>query len=278
MKRLTPVIVSVLSLVILAADPAMANITTNQRRAWGPGCTPASQLVRVRFASGASMTVNVGMAEAFSALAITFQSFGYSPRPQDTGAYNCRTITDGQGVSLHGLGLAGDVTWQLNARGAPRGDIRRVPGMVAAIKAIRTNSGAQVFRWGGDFRPPAFIDDMHFEGIQPPWVMATGINWATVARGGAPVPAPIFRPGVPLRPSLPGVIGGPRVPTVSACRVTHRHQVVHRHPGGRRHVHIVRHVHRCRTVVHIHRVRHRHRGGRVHVHLVRHSHRRLVRS
>ncbi len=257
MRRLTVALTAVLvGLGLLVAPTAQGSVTTEMRRAWGPNCTAANNLARVTFPSGARITVNKGAAEAFTALATTTQAHNYHVRPTNergepvTGAYVCRRITNGTGVSLHGLGIAADLNWDRNPYG------RRLitdwpPAMVRDIEGIRTNSGRTVFRWGGRYSPPG-IDAMHVELIQPPAVMASGINWSTVARGGAPVPAPVFKPGVPVRSVVPAVVGGTRATARPKARPATRSRV-------RYHTH--RHCHRDRRRPRCHTARHRINSG-----------------
>ena len=179
MLRRLAVALGALALGLGILPAAGADSTSQLRRSWGPNCATAGQLARVSFVSGSRITVHAQAAEAFTALAATTQSFRYHVRPRDTGAMNCRRITGGSGVSLHGLGIAADLNWQTNPYG------RRLvtdmpPAMVTAIKAIRTNAGRQAFRSGGDFRP--MVDPMHFEVTVSPAVLASGINWSTGAR------------------------------------------------------------------------------------------------
>lgn len=138
--------------------------------------------------------------DAYRALDACFRAHGYRVRKDDTGAYNCRRITGGTGYSLHAYGpadrftfwtgvtiataLAVDINWQTNPYG------RRLvtdmpPAMIAAIKAIRTRSGRQVWRWGGDYSGNK--DAMHFEIVCSPQDLATGIDPATVP-GHTPPP------------------------------------------------------------------------------------------
>ena len=55
--------------------------------------------------------------------------------------------------------------------------------MVDEIKAIRTNNGVNVFRWGGDYSGNK--DAMHYEIVASPAEIATGI-----ATGSQPIPTP----------------------------------------------------------------------------------------
>lgn len=98
-----------------------------------------------------------------------------------TGAFVCRQITDGVGYSLHAYGTAIDLNWLLNGRGY-HATYNLPHALVGDILAIRTNSGAQVWGWGGNYTsaPP---DYMHFEIVASPAEIAGGIR-----RGATPVP------------------------------------------------------------------------------------------
>jgi peptidoglycan hydrolase-like protein with peptidoglycan-binding domain len=86
---------------------------------------------------------------------------------------NCRKITGGSGYSLHAYGIAADLNWSTNPYGSRL--VTDMPGaMIADIKAIRTNNGKQVFRWGGDYKGNK--DAMHFEVICTPADLATGLQ------------------------------------------------------------------------------------------------------
>lgn len=139
---------------------------------------------------------------AYRALDTVMHRHDYHPRPGVTGAYNCRKITGGSGYSLHAYGvgdiftfwtgvrcatsLAVDINWDTNPYG-PRLVTDMPRPMIDDIQAIRTNSGAQVWRWGGYYRGNK--DAMHFEIVCSPSDLATGIDPATV-RSATPDAAP----------------------------------------------------------------------------------------
>ena len=122
----------------------------------------------------------------------------YYPRP--IGGYTCDMDNGGYGCSLHGYsGCAMDIDPALNPyiRGT-RWDFSRckfTKKQVDAVLAIRTNSGAQVFRWGGDFG-----DYMHWQMNCRPEDIKTGINPATVPEwDGLPISPPIETGGEDVR-------------------------------------------------------------------------------
>jgi peptidoglycan hydrolase-like protein with peptidoglycan-binding domain len=180
--------------------------TSELRRLWVPAC--ACELTVLLLHSGARASVAKATAEAFRAIDGVMQSAGYAPRAADTGGYNCRKITGGTGHSLHAFGIAVDYNWNSNPF---RSDGKLVtdmpPKMVSAIKAIRTNGGAPVFRWGGDFT--RVKDAMHFEVVASPRELASGIDWPQVD----------VREPDPKRPATwPVLQRGDRGPTVTALQ------------------------------------------------------------
>jgi peptidoglycan hydrolase-like protein with peptidoglycan-binding domain len=155
--------------------------TAQIRKLWDPPCDFERR--NLTLYSGATLWgLNVAAYEAFQALDAVMRTFGYVPRANssggwETGAYNCRRITNGTGFSLHAYGIAADI----NARTNPYGKklITDMPGaMVTAARAMRTRRGLQVFRWGGDY--PRFKDAMHYEVVASPDELAAGIDWGTV--------------------------------------------------------------------------------------------------
>lgn len=155
--------------------------TADLRKVWGPPCEFERRTLTMH--SGATLRgLNAAVYESFQALDAVMRTFGYVPRSNspgawETGAYNCRKITNGSGFSLHAYGIAADI----NARTNPYGKrlITDMPlAMVAAIKAIRTREGHAVFRWGGDYRSNK--DAMHYEVVASPREVASGIDWSTV--------------------------------------------------------------------------------------------------
>jgi len=155
--------------------------TAQIRRLWDPPCDFEKRNLTLH--SGATLHgLNLAVVEAFQALDGVMRTFSYVPRANssgawETGAYNCRRITGGSGFSLHAYGIAADI----NARTNPYGKIliTDMPSaMVAAVKAIKTTKGIQVFRWGGDY--PTNKDGMHYEVVVSPDELSAGIDWNTV--------------------------------------------------------------------------------------------------
>jgi hypothetical protein len=169
------------------------NSTTTQRQLYAPACSGKGAM----------------FIEALRALNTCLRRWNYRPKSGETWGYNCRRITGGTGYSLHAYGPGGlFVFWSgvritsaiatdINSLANPYGPrlVTDMPReMVEAILAIRTNSGRQVFGWGGNYRNNK--DAMHYEVVCDPADLRSGINWHTVA-GAAPAPAPA---PIPLPP------------------------------------------------------------------------------
>lgn len=156
--------------------------TAELRRLWAPACDFTRRTLALH--SGATLAgLNTDVFEAFQALDAIMRTFRYVPRSNtptawETGAYNCRKITNGSGFSLHAYGIAADINARTNPFG-PRLVTDMPYAMVSAVKAIRTRDGTQVFRWGGDYRTNK--DAMHYEVVASPTEMRSGIDWATVS-------------------------------------------------------------------------------------------------
>ena len=169
----------------------MASITGRLRGQYAPPCSNDRTVLNLHGAGRISIR-NVTI-DAFRALNACLVKHRYSTRRADTGAFNCRRITGGSGYSLHAYGIAADLNWSTNPYG--RRLVTDMPGaMVRDIKAIRTNNGKTVFRWGGDYSTNK--DAMHYEVICPPADLRSGINPRTVpgastppSSGGRPVPS-----------------------------------------------------------------------------------------
>lgn len=151
--------------------------TSALRAIWGPACQTA-RFVTIPFGKdGARITVDKRCVEAFNALAAVMEKHGYRITPPDVGAYNCRQITGGTNYSLHAYGIAVDVNWLNNPYGPVLHTDMPLPMVREISPGIVTNSGAQVFRWGGDYSGNK--DAMHFEIVASPAELATGIKPVT---------------------------------------------------------------------------------------------------
>ena len=176
----------------------MAVLTTAQARAaWGPACQP-DRGVTLDLNGTGRVYVDRRITDAVRALNACLVAFHYLTRRADTGAYNCRRITGGTLPSLHAYLIALDINWTSN----PYSTVLRTDmpaGMVGAITAIRTMSGAVVWRWGGAYTG-RHKDAMHYEVVCTPAELATGIDWTTVP-GYTPAKVPYaWVPEVLLHP------------------------------------------------------------------------------
>lgn len=156
--------------------------TSELRRLWGPPCQ--GPFVKLALHGEGVVSVKASAATAFRALNDVLIKHDYKTRRADTGGYNCRKITGGDGYSLHAYAIAIDVNWLSNPYG-PRLITDMPRSMIEDIEAIRTKSGHAVFRWGG--RYAGNKDAMHFEIICSPAQLATGIRPSTTEPGPVPI-------------------------------------------------------------------------------------------
>lgn len=144
--------------------------------AWGHACYKG-KFATVTLFGGGQVSIRPEILQATSALSICLRVFGYHSEPSDTGGFVCRHKTDSSEVSNHGRGIAIDINWRSNPYGHTLSTNMPFP-MVQAICGIRTNSGARVWNWGGNWSGNK--DAMHYEIVCTPADLRTGINWATV--------------------------------------------------------------------------------------------------
>lgn len=160
--------------------------TNDMRNLWGPPCQ-ASEMVLRYLPGGARAYVHRLTFEAWGAFGCIAQAHAYAldPRPEKTGAYNCRKITGGDNFSLHAYGIALDVNPDAN----PYRRDRLVTDMPAAflqdVRRVRTRDGVRVFRWGGDWdwdpgTRESVFDAMHFELQASRAEIMVGLDWNTV--------------------------------------------------------------------------------------------------
>jgi hypothetical protein len=130
------------------------------------------------------------LVDAWSAAERALIATGYD-KASIVGSYNCRDIEGGAGRSLHAFRLALDIDPGPNRRQGKGAKMdwskcKITRDQVKAVEAIRTRSGAQVFRSGVVFKNP---DPMHFQIVCRKADIDSGINWKTVP-GPAPAPGP----------------------------------------------------------------------------------------
>jgi hypothetical protein len=103
-------------------------------------------------------------------------------RQKDCGGYNPRKVRGStEVISNHGSGTAEDLNWQLHVRGK-RGTFSAAK--VKAIRKILAFCGGAV-RWGGDFKTT--VDEMHFEIVGPPSLVARIADKIRVWRAGSAI-------------------------------------------------------------------------------------------
>lgn len=155
----------------------MGMSTNDLRDEWAPPCE--CTLITLDLYGEGRVSVRVEIVDAVDALNAALIEWDYRTRREDTGAYNCRMITGGDDYSLHAYAIALDLNWSTNPYGPyhpPRTDMPAA--MTDAIQAIRTNTGAQVWRWGGTYS--GNTDAMHFEIWCRRSDIASGIDPRTV--------------------------------------------------------------------------------------------------
>jgi LAS superfamily LD-carboxypeptidase LdcB len=189
-----------------AARSRPAVLTTARlRRAWRAYECAEQRMVRLRLFGKWNTPVNPETVDAWRALEQALTGAGY--HPHRAWVFNCRNIGGQQTRSLHAYGLAIDIDHAQPAcnvnRATPDGrpvrfstaatkeercrDVRAgtadtsfTPQQVAAVEAIKTVDGHQVFAWGGRWRTTK--DTMHFQINVEPAELARGLT--------QPAPAP----------------------------------------------------------------------------------------
>jgi peptidoglycan hydrolase-like protein with peptidoglycan-binding domain len=152
-----------------------------RRAAYGKPCGKIATAASVVI-DGRMFKCRVEAVEPFQAWEQIRAGHGYQLTGNDTGIYNCRHMNndDSKPMSFHSWGMALDVNWLENPAGSKL--VTDIPqAMINDILALRTNSDARVFRWGGDWdwdgisSDHSFIDAMHWEVVAHPLDLATGI-------------------------------------------------------------------------------------------------------
>ena len=173
----------------LPARPAarVRILTTSQlRNDWRAYECAEHRMVRLRLFGRWNTPVNPVTVDAWRALERAMTATGY--QVHRAWVYNCRDISGQHTRSLHAFGLAIDIddsrpTCNVNRATPDRREVRFspaptkeerctdvhagvadtsfTPAQVAAIEAIRTVDGQQVFAWGGRWHTTK--DTMHFQ-------------------------------------------------------------------------------------------------------------------
>jgi hypothetical protein len=177
--------------------------TAALRNAWREYRCATNRMVQLRLFGKWNTPVNPKTVDAWRALESTLAAVGYDVHR--AWVYVCRNIAGQKAASLHAYGLAIDIDHagprcnpnnptpdrrKVRFSTAPtklercrdvqhgRADTAFTSGQVAAVEAIRTVDGHQVFAWGG--RWPTTKDTMHFQINVTPQELERGIAPETV--------------------------------------------------------------------------------------------------
>ena len=120
--------------------------------------------------------------EAFEQVRARHDYTIHAPYPAgDSGMYNCRHIGGDpeRPMSVHAWAGALDANWRTNPDGSRLQTDMPKP-LRDDLHALRTRSGAPLFRWGGDWdRDPrtghSYYDAMHWEIVATPAEIASGV-------------------------------------------------------------------------------------------------------
>lgn len=187
-----------------ASGPAQPRTTTFLNSAWSRYACTDKDMVQQQVLSTRT-PVNPLTVDAWAALARALLSTGYEAKA--TWAYTCRLIAGSTQRSLHSFGIALDIdpSWNPHLKNtvgpvrfsteptqagriadvlAGRAETVFTPQQVAAVEAIRTVDGRQVFNWGGRWRTSH--DSMHFQIDLTPDELRRGIDGRSVPAGAAP--------------------------------------------------------------------------------------------
>jgi hypothetical protein len=166
--------------------------TTSTLRKWWAdyGCRPNRMTPYTSF--GMTSPVGKPSVEAWAAFDAVLQANGYEAK--SSWCYNCRKIKDSTKLSLHSYGIARDIDPFALGNPFVGGEFswdktKFNQQQIDAVYRITTNTGLQVFTWGGFWK--AKKDYMHFQIDVKPTDLAVGIDWTTV---GVPVPADLPAP------------------------------------------------------------------------------------
>jgi hypothetical protein len=159
----------------------VARSTSQLRSLWGPPCRVAK--ITISLYGTGRVTVDRRIAQPVYEFNRCLARHRYASIYAQTGAYVCRDIAGTGEYSLHAYATAIDLNWLRNGQG--RYASTDLPAaLVRDIESIRTNSGAQVWFWGGHWDRP---DYMHIKIEASPAEIASGIR-----RGiGSQLPQPV---------------------------------------------------------------------------------------
>jgi hypothetical protein len=151
------------------------------RREWSEYECNSRDWATISFLGRSPVKTIKRLVDAWSAAERVLIDTGYG-KASLVGSYACRNIAGSASRSLHAFRLALDIDPSLNSRQGRGATMdwercRITRHQVVAVEAIRTNSGAQVFRNGYVFGNP---DPMHFQIACRKADLDTGIDWSTV--------------------------------------------------------------------------------------------------
>ena len=159
-------------------------LTEAQRlAAWGDPCVAGDVLLGPLILDGRTFSVNQIGIPAFEVWEDIREVHDYKLTGTDTGFYNCRHMRHNAALpwSVHAWAMALDVNWLENPAGNKL--VTDIPQeMIDDLLAVRTTSGARVFRWGGDWdwdgesTDHSYVDAMHWEVVAHPLDLETGFT------------------------------------------------------------------------------------------------------
>lgn len=155
--------------------PGTTRGTTALRTIWGSVCAPQGSMQTITlWSNDAKITVRNETVPVWLMVNNIAKKYDYKFRKADTGAFNCRAITGGSGLSLHSFGIAVDFNWTTN----PYGRVLKYDmpdDMIKEILKIKTkSSGLTCLRWGGHYKTNK--DAMHWEVVVSASELAEGIT------------------------------------------------------------------------------------------------------
>ena len=150
---------------------------------WGDPCVAGDVLLGPLRLDGRIFSVNQLGIPAFEVWEAIRAVYDYKLTGSDTGFYNCRHMRHDPSApwSVHAWAMALDVNWLENPAGNKL--VTDSPDeMIDDLLAVRTVSGARVFRWGGDWdwdgqsTDHSYVDAMHWEVVAHPLDLETGFT------------------------------------------------------------------------------------------------------
>ena len=149
-----------------------ANLSNSKlRQLWAPSCEGPWGNVNMH-GDRITMRVRASVVDAVQALNSILVKYDYKVTESGSSGFSCRNIAGTNTPSLHSYGIAIDINPTRNPYS--KKFITDMPtAMVNEILSLRTNSGAQVWNWGGNWSSTK--DTMHYEIATSPADIATGL-------------------------------------------------------------------------------------------------------